>query len=406
MGDMDRIFAGYQLRRAAASAGGGKLFRTRGAVNSRRLAVVLLAAVLAGGCLRLPRALLDAPAGDYMGRSSDPRHAMFVNERVPDQVSVGYVENFGRALPIMPLIQSDLLITVVSGGSIMTATASTGKRYWSRRFNGSIVGHPLRLDNRVIFVTHHRSGSMVALDLSRGRRRWHLEFDGRPATEPAYAEGTVYAPLDNGQLIAVNAEHGTEQWKARIGFLVTQPPLVLGNELAVAARDTLYVLDRATGTVAHRRVLAGAPTAPLAAAGDTLIVATQEGVIVAYAERGAREIWRHDVEAPVLAAPVVADDGIWVLNRRAEVWRLSARTAERVAALGGAATESLTLTADGLLVGMLDGSMTFLRRDGRVVWQEKVPGSVRAPAAVHGGAVYIATLNGRIVQLTSRETTQ
>jgi len=400
MGDMDRILAGDPDRYAETSAGGGKLFRRQGAVNAATLLIAVLA-LLSTACFRPPRALVDPPPGDYTGRSGDPRNAAFLAEGVPAEVEVAFIETLGRALPETALVQEDLLITVVSGGSIVTASAASGRRYWSRRFNGSIAGRPLRVGNRIIFATQHRDGSVMALDIRRGRRVWEHELDARPAAEPAFADGFVYVATDDGVLHALHAERGSAMWQVRIGMLADQPPLVIGDDVIVAARDTLYRVTRANGAVAARHPIAGAPTAPIAAHGDTVIVVTQTGTVAAYGERGARELWRHEVEAPVLAMPVIADDGVYVLTRGADVWRITARSAERIAQLDGAATESLTVTADGILVGQLDGVVTFLRRDGRPVWRERMPGSVRAPAAVRDSAVYITTLNGRIVKLTS-----
>lgn len=360
---------------------------------------MLCATLALTGCLRPPRAVPDMPEGEYYGRGAEPRHAAFLDERVPEQVRIQYESSFSRGIPVTPLLQDDMMVTVVSGGAIAVASAESGDRYWSRRFNGAIAGRALRVGNRLILATHHRKGGLVALDIRRGRRSWDREFDGRAAAEPVHHRGVIYLATDRGELFAVDATTGAVQWQARIGRLVEQPPLALTDEIIVAARDTLYRVAAGDGTVVARHAIAAAPTAPLAAAGDTIIVATQDGVVVAYSGRGAREIWRQDTGAPVLAAPVVAEDGVWVLNRQAEVWRLTATSAERVAALEGTATESLTLTAGGLVVGTLDGVVTYMRRDGSIVWQEKVRGSVRAPVAVHQGAVYVPTLAGRIVKL-------
>ncbi|MGH7466050.1 MAG: PQQ-binding-like beta-propeller repeat protein, partial [Longimicrobiales bacterium] len=112
-------------------------------------------------------------------------------------------------------------------------------------------------------------------------------------------------------------------------------------------------------------------------------------------------LWRHTLDAPVLAAPVATDDGVFALTRDAVLFRLGAGSARRIVALDGAATESLTITADGALVGTLDGRIVFVRRDGTLVWEERLDGSVRAPAVVHESEVYVGTLNGRLVKLTA-----
>jgi outer membrane protein assembly factor BamB len=96
---------------------------------------------------------------------------------------------------------------------------------------------------------------------------------------------------------------------------------------------------------------------------------------------------------------VVTDSGVFVLTRGAELLRLGSVRAQRIAAVGGAATESLTVTANGALIGTLDGRLTFVRHDGTRVWEERFEGSIRAPAAVHRSVVYVGTLTGRLIKL-------
>lgn len=299
----------------------------------------------------------------------------------------------------MPQVHGDLMIAVISGGGVVTASANTGERYWSRRFNGSVAGQALRIGDRIVFATHHRDGEVHALDMQRGRRVWRKRLDQRPAAEPAVADGVLYLVSERGRVLALDARTGDEKWRREIGGVVVQPPVVHEGSLLVATRDTLVTLARADGQRIARHPLAGTPSAAMALGGYTLVVATQEGIVAAYDVRSGTELWRHDVGAPVLAAPAITARGVVVLNRAADVWLLDARGARRVADLEGAATESLTVTANGMLVGLLDGTLHFLDRDGRPVWSEELGASIQAPALLHEGAVLATTVNGRLVRL-------
>ena len=101
------------------------------------------------------------------------------------------------------------------------------------------------------------------------------------------------------------------------------------------------------------------------------------------------------------ATPVLdTDDAAYLLSEHATVWRIEPNgVMTQVAALGGAARASLTLAANGLLVGRLDGALFMLRRDGEIMWDEYFDDSIEAPVAVYRGAVYVPMLRGDLVML-------
>jgi outer membrane protein assembly factor BamB len=363
-------------------------------------AFLLAACTFATACIRLPHAVENVPPGEWLARHGDTRNAMFADERVPASVTIEWEEGFGRGLPAMPIVHDDLVITVVSGGGIATASAITGERYWSRRFNGSIAGQALRVGDRVFVSTHHRSGNIYALELARGRRAWSRKLDARPTAEPAWADDMLFQPTDRGEVIAFSGDRGEEMWRTATGGITSLPLVVAGPQLLLVQRDTLVLIDRFTGMIQGRHTLADVPVAPLAVAGDTIVTVGGTGRVTAYAELGARQLWQHDAGGPIVAAPIVAREGVYVLTRTAALMRITPLGSERVVQLDGAATESITLTADGLLVGLLDGRLQLVRREGTIAWQEQLPGSLRAPPAVRRSSVYAATLNGRLIKLS------
>jgi outer membrane protein assembly factor BamB len=362
--------------------------------------LALMVSGTAAGCVRLPRTVAELPDATWTSRLGDAAHAPFIDERVPSVMDIAWDEDVGRGMPFAAIVQHGLIVSAVSGGGIITANAESGRRYWGRRFNGSVAGQVLRVGDRIYFATQHRNGTLYALDLHRGRRIWSRRIGAPAAAEPAWAEGRIYLATQR-EIQAVNDSNGNVVWRARTRTAPEQPPVVLGSDLLVAVRDTLYTFRRSDGDVVSRHRIAGEPSAPIAVRSDTLIIAMHPGIVAAYVDNGARELWRRTLDAPVLAAPVATPDGVFALTRDAQLHVLGPVTAHRIIAIDGAATESLTVTADGALIGTLDGRIIFVRRDGTRVWEEKVDGSVRAPAVVRNSAVYVGTLNGRLVKLTS-----
>lgn len=385
---------------SAPSARCGKLGAARGAVNLRNVAVCALGAIALSGCFRVSRAIDELPEGDWTSRLGNLTNAPFIDERVPVTVQTGWEIDFGRGVTVAPILADDLILSAVSGGQVLTANTADGQRHWSRRFNGPVAGQVLRVGSEMIFATQHRNGTLYAIDLHRGRRQWSRRLGSPAIAEPAYARGSIYVATTR-DVQAFDAAHGDNLWRTRLSGAPVQPPVVLEDELLVAVQDTLLRIALDDGEVRARIGLAGQPSAPIAVHGDTLVIAMNPGIVAAYVDGGAREVWRHTFGAAVVAAPVVADGGVFVLTRSAELYHVGRSVSRRIVALDGAATESLTLTADGALVGTLEGRLVFVRRDGTVIWEERLDGSIRAPAVVHDSEVYVGTLNGRLVKLVS-----
>src|SRR5690606_2011895 len=246
-----------------------------------------------------------------------------------------------------------------------------GVRYWSRRFNAAVAGQVVRVGPEIYFATQHRNGTLYALDLHRGRRQWSERIGAPAAAGPAYADGTIYLGT-NREIQAYDAENGNVRWRVRIGGAPVQPPVVVDSEIIIAHGDSLFRISRRDGSINGRIELPGEPSAPIALRGDTLVIAMNPGIVAAYLDGGEREIWRQTLDAPVIAAPVVTRDGVYVLTRAADLYQLGPRTMRRIIALEGAATESLTIAANGALVGTLEGRLVFVRLDGTVVWEEQL----------------------------------
>ncbi|HEY0995866.1 MAG TPA: PQQ-dependent dehydrogenase, methanol/ethanol family, partial [Gemmatimonadaceae bacterium] len=148
---------------------------------------------------------------------------------------------------------------------------------------GSLRGHegaPLVVGSTLYLVTPFPN-ELVALDLARhGALRWKyrppvLRAAGGAACcdlvnrGASYADGTIYfATLDN-QVVAVDAEHGRERWRTRVGDInrgesITMAPLVVRGKVLVGnsggeygVRGWLTALDARTGTIAWRAYTAG-----------------------------------------------------------------------------------------------------------------------------------------------------
>jgi outer membrane protein assembly factor BamB len=383
----DRVNLRVLMRRAIPRL---PLYATSGAV------------LLTAGCFHPTGIVHNAPPGDWTGPLGDARRTPYLTEHVPAEPVIAWEERFGRGYTDVPVVVGDLIFASSTAKSATVANAVTGKRIWERRLNGAVVGALLRKDERVYAVTQSREGRVEALTVERGAHAWNVKLNAPAAAGGVLVDSVIYAGNIRGEFFALSIADGHRIWRIRLPAPPATAPVPYGSDLVVVTNnDSLVLVDRATGRTSPGMKLPGSVSAPVSLHGDRLLIATQPGLVQAIHLPDLRVEWSVPVGASVLAAPGVDTSGdIYVLTRDADVWRITAQGAPaRIAQLGGAATESFTLTADGMLIGKLDGSVYFLKRDGSTLWERNFAHSVRAPIAVNKGVIYVPLGDGRRVML-------
>jgi outer membrane protein assembly factor BamB len=222
-------------------------------------------------------------------------------------------------------------------------------------------------------------------------------------------------------------------WSADIGAgdakrrrLITGPIVAGGRIFTLDAMGQVTAVTRG-GQVAWTRSLVpdgGAPDGGtgggFAEAGGVLYVTTGFGEVWALDPATGRTLWSRTLEAPVRAAPAVADGRVIVVQRDDTAFALDART-------GGVLWQVQGVGGPGLLGGAspaIDGQLAVipfasgevlgvLARNGLTVWGTAVTGGRRDVArnnivditgdpVIDGGAVYASNQAGRTVRLDGR----
>jgi outer membrane protein assembly factor BamB len=117
---------------------------------------------------------------------------------------------------------------------------------------------------------------------------WSVELGGRPTTPAAVApSGVVYAD-DSGTVTVLDAATGSVRWTGEVGASVVQAPAVAGDTILVATSDLRLVAFAATGCGAgtcpplwEGTLQDNAITAPMVA-GDVVYVGTTRRRIAAF----------------------------------------------------------------------------------------------------------------------------
>jgi outer membrane protein assembly factor BamB len=179
-------------------------------------------------------------------------------------------------------------------------------------------------------------GGLVALDASSGAVRWRASDEGRAVTRPALRDRRAYVGQYGGSVRALDVADGSERWRASVPERRVLAPTALADVVVVPDRTGVTALDPGSGEELWRHRLDGADVdAPVAATGETVVVATElgadgrDGVLALNAATGERRWARFDVDAR--RAPTVAGDVVLVpaargvralsLSDGADLWR-------------------------------------------------------------------------------------
>jgi outer membrane protein assembly factor BamB len=202
-----------------------------------------------------------------------------------------------------PAIRGETVVAGFPSGEILAFRANDGRVLWSDSLAaagatsladvGSVRAAPVISGDSVIAIG--MGGVGLSIDLRAGRRIWEREFGG---TEMPWAAGEwVFGATDSSEMVALQREAGLARWAVSLRppaqgnraapLVQLSSPILAGGRLFVGTSlAELVSLDPSNGDVLARQRLPGALSLPMMAVGGRLILATDDGSLIAFAGEG------------------------------------------------------------------------------------------------------------------------
>ena len=204
-----------------------------------------------------------------------------------------------------------------SDGKVYALDSATGDRQWEFATGDKIWSTPA-IEGDTLFVGSF-DHKLYALDAADGSMRWEFATEGAIAASPLVHDGTVYIGSFDRHIYAIDATNGQQIWQfpvedeagSKPGNWFWAKPVIYNNTIYAGNVDgKVYILNAGTGNEVVDAIDLGSPvTSSPVLGGNSIVVATEEGVVYAIDTATNEKRRLVDLEEKVYA-PLFASDGV------------------------------------------------------------------------------------------------
>jgi outer membrane protein assembly factor BamB/tRNA A-37 threonylcarbamoyl transferase component Bud32 len=281
-------------------------------------------------------------------------------------------------------------------GRLVAVRARDGEVLWGVDFAHEIVGTPVVLEGRIVYVGCQNS--LLALDCKTGRRAWEFSTAGEVVCGPGAWRNVVFFGSCDGRVYAIHAQSGQQMWSHHTQGEVFSSPAYWNGVLYVGSSDhRLYAINATNGRTLWEFVAAGEiPGAPAFVDDRVYVGSTDHRVYALDAPTGQR-LWEYQTEGEIHASPAVCQDNLYIGSRDHYVYSLDARNGDLRwrFATGDWVHSSPAISGNIMYCGSHDRKLYAVETEsGLLMWEYETDGEVQSSPAVSAAGVYVGSNDG------------
>ena len=218
------------------------------------------------------------------------------------------------------------IYAMTDGGVVHAIDAQTGRTRWFTRVGNPIYPSeaPGANDNYVAVLN---GSTIYTLHQKTGEVAWTRQVRGAPGAGPAVTDETVFVPMANGAIEAYQlADHRQPPWIYKSHGRAIVQPIWTGISVAWPTdRGHLYVAEGNKPAIQFRLEADNSIVAKAAKlAPSRIVVASTDGYVYCLHEQSGNLIWRFSTGEPIVRAPVVVGESVYVVTDENNIFQLSA----------------------------------------------------------------------------------
>ncbi|MFW5798338.1 MAG: PQQ-binding-like beta-propeller repeat protein [Planctomycetota bacterium] len=210
--------------------------------------------------------------------------------------------DFHQGPAASPIVEGERIYYGTPRGSVYCVNRESGRRIWVyNKFDKPIVSPVALADGRLYFGGPEETGSLNCLQADNGELVWDYHAKGPTPFAPTVVDDTAYIGSASGRLAAVDIETGLERWSYEpllddvhwsitTALAVTDGKVIFGCDNAL-----LYAVDAERGTECWRAPLQGEARSSPVVVGKIVVVADLNGSLLAVDPSSGRPAWHWTV---------------------------------------------------------------------------------------------------------------
>ena len=339
-----------------------------------------------------------------------PHLALSANPVLRWSADIGRGNSDRSRITASPVVAGGMAYTLDAGGNVQASATESGAMLWQADITpigeasgAEGFGGGLALEGSTLYVTTG-FGELLALDAGSGAENWRYEFDAPLRGGPTVAAGRVFVMAANDVAYAIDGARGKLSWSLR-GPQGTGPVTMGGSNPAVSGTNVVLPfssgrsLGATTGGTGRwngdvnavrlsdvRAMIGGLPGAPVIA-GGRVYMANAGGEIAALRVTNGSELWT--VPAGATDAPVVIGGSVFIMSDASQLLRIEAASGRVLWA-----TQLPEFTKPNKRKGFIahfgpvvaGGQVVVAGTDGRLRFFDPVSGSETYSVALPAGA--------------------
>jgi len=256
-------------------------------------------------------------------------------------------------------------------------------------------------DGDTIYLGSTR-GLVVAANLADGAIRWTFPTRAPTRVGPGVFQKRLYVGDRNGRLWCLDAQTGKRRWRySSVGAIQTAPVVANGRVVFGTRAGRLVALDESTGRLRWelkiRRPFTGVALDPRS--GDVVAVSLDHRIRRVEGSSG-RVRWSMELGTSSVVHPVVAGDGIFVLDARGLLRKLELRTGRENWRRPGFGFRSYAPVVVGKALFLASNERLLYALDsatGRTRWVKPLGAPPSAPPVFARDTVFVVTQEPRLL---------
>lgn len=319
-----------------------------------------------------------------------------------------------------PVVADGRVYGAAITGGVHAIDLQTGKKIWTYEPAKEKKKPKLRLSGgpgvgEGLVAIGTLDGQVIALDANDGTEKWRAKVPGEVISAPAIGQGMVYVRSNDGRVTAFDVSNGTQRWfnprelpalTVRGNAPIVPGPGVLfvgnddGSISAMASADGRTLWDQVVGNPEGRTELdrmADVDGAPVLE-GATLYASSFKNQTMAIEGPTGRPLWARDHGGA--GGVALSSSYVIVTDNQGGVFGLDKQSGAASWSQTGLARRQLTgpaLQGDYVVVGDLDGYVHWLQQsDGAMAARAKTGGTVKAQPIVADGVLLVQNVEGKL----------